>query len=113
MQRRLDKQITSTGNTFKAVAEEVLAKLEKEGHADVTLTKKRWLLDFAYPAFGDRPIAEITALRSFRYSAELRRAATMKPRGGCEVPAQHVRYFATPLLPVGLSAIHLPICAAR
>jgi integrase len=61
-QRRLNKQITSTGNAFKAVAEEVLAKLEKEGRADVTLTKKRWLLDFAYPAFGDRPIAEITAL---------------------------------------------------
>ena len=60
-QRRLDKQIASTGNTFKAVAEEVLAKLEKEGRADATLTKKRWLLDFAYPAFGDRPIAEITA----------------------------------------------------
>ena len=59
-QRRLDKQIKSTGNTFKAVAEEVLAKLEKEGRADVTLTKKRWLLNFAYPAFGDRPIAEIT-----------------------------------------------------
>jgi integrase len=48
-QRRLDKQITSTGNKFKAVAEEVLAKLEKEGRTDVTLTKKRWLLDFAYP----------------------------------------------------------------
>ena len=61
-QRQLDKQIKATGNTFKAVAEEVLAKLEEEGRADVTLTKKRWLLDFAYPAFGDRPIAEITAL---------------------------------------------------
>jgi integrase len=60
MQRRLDKQSTSTGNGFRAVAEEVLAKLEKEGRADVTLTKKRWLLNFAYPAFGDRPIAEIT-----------------------------------------------------
>jgi integrase len=60
-QRRLDKQIKSTGNTFKAVAEEVLAKLEKEGRANVTLTKKRWLLDFAYPAFGDRPVSEITA----------------------------------------------------
>ena len=60
VQRRLDKQITSTGNTFKAVAEEVLAKLKKEGCADATLTKKRWLLDFAYSAFGDRPIAEIT-----------------------------------------------------
>ena len=30
-QRRLEKQIASTGNTFKAVAEEVLAKMEKEG----------------------------------------------------------------------------------
>src|SRR5450756_197955 len=28
---------------------------------DVTLTKKRWLLDFAYPAIGERPVAEITA----------------------------------------------------
>ena len=60
-QRRLEKQITSAGNTFKAVAEEVLAKMEKEGRADATLAKKRWLLDFAYPAFGDRPMAKITA----------------------------------------------------
>ena len=60
-ERRLAKHITSTENTFKAVAEEVLAKLEKEGRADVTLTKKRWLLDFAYPAFGHRSIGEITA----------------------------------------------------
>jgi integrase len=59
MQRRLYRQNTSTGNTFKAVAAEVLAKLEKEGRADATLTKIRWVLDFAYPAFGDRPIAEI------------------------------------------------------
>ena len=54
-QRRLEKQITTTGNTFRAVAEEVLAKLEKEGRADVTLTKKRWLLDFAYPAVWSSP----------------------------------------------------------
>jgi integrase len=60
--RRLDKQITSTGNTFRDVAEEFLAKQEKEGRAAVTLTKKRWLLGFVYPAFGDRPVAEITAL---------------------------------------------------
>jgi integrase len=62
VQRRLDRQIASTGSTFKAVAEEVLAKQEKEGQADVTLVKKRWLLDFAYPAIGQRPVAEITAL---------------------------------------------------
>jgi integrase len=39
----------------------VLVKLEREGRAAVTLAKKRWLLDFAYPAIGQRPVAEITA----------------------------------------------------
>jgi integrase len=59
-QRRLDKRATGTGNTFKAVAEEVLSKLEKEGRAYVTLAKKRSLLAFAYPFLRDRPIGEIT-----------------------------------------------------
>src|SRR5215470_9509505 len=61
-QRRLEKLREASGNTFRAVAEEVLRKLEREGRADVTLAKKRWLLDFAYPAIGERPVAEITAL---------------------------------------------------
>jgi integrase len=39
----------------------VLVKLRREGCAEVTLAKKRWLLDFAYPAIGERPVAEITA----------------------------------------------------
>ena len=60
-QRRLEKLTAATGNTFRAVAEEVLVKLEREGRTDVTLGKKRWLLDFAYPAIGERPIGEITA----------------------------------------------------
>jgi integrase len=60
-QRRLEKLTAASGNTFRAVAEEVLVKLEREGRAEVTLGKKRWLLDFAYPAIGERPIAEITA----------------------------------------------------
>src|SRR5258706_11098006 len=49
------------GTSFKAVAEELIAKVEREGRAQVTLSKKRWLLAFAYPAFGDRPVGEITA----------------------------------------------------
>jgi integrase len=61
MQRRLEKLTAASGNTFRAVAEEVLVKLEREGRADVTLAKKRWLFDFAYPAIGERPIAKITA----------------------------------------------------
>jgi integrase len=59
--RRLEKLTAASGNAFPAVAEEALVKLEREGRADVTLAKKRWLLDFAYPAIGERPVAEITA----------------------------------------------------
>jgi len=63
VQRKTERQLEkiAAGNSFRAVAEEVIAKLEREGRAHVTLTKKRWLLDFAYPAFGDRPVNEITA----------------------------------------------------
>ena len=60
VQRKADKHAGKEG-TFRAVADEVLAKLEREGRAPATLSKKRWLLDFAFPAFGDRPVDEITA----------------------------------------------------
>jgi integrase len=59
--RRLEKLGASTGNTFKVVAGELLMKLEREGRAEATLVKQRWLLHFAYPAIGDRSVAEITA----------------------------------------------------
>jgi integrase len=48
-------------NTFKAVALEWLDKAEREGRAEVTMGKLRWLLDFAYPILGDRNIGEIKA----------------------------------------------------
>lgn len=48
-------------NTFRAVAEEHLGKLTREGLADITLGKRRWLLDFAYPHFGDRDIATVSS----------------------------------------------------
>jgi integrase len=60
VQRKVDKQARKDGS-FRAVAQELVAKLEREGRAQTTLTKKRWLLDFAYPAFGDRAVADITA----------------------------------------------------
>jgi integrase len=60
VQRKADRH-TGKDGTFRAVAEEVIAKLEREGRAQATLSKGRWLLDFAFPAFGDRPVADITA----------------------------------------------------
>jgi integrase len=59
--QRKSNKWSETGNSFQAVAEELLAKVGREGRAEVTLTKKRWLLAFAFPAFGNRPVGEITA----------------------------------------------------
>jgi integrase len=44
------------------VAEELLDKMQREGRAPRTLIKTRWLLAFAYPAIGGRPIAKVSAL---------------------------------------------------
>ena len=60
VQLKTDKQ-AGKDSRFRTVAEEVIAKLEREGRAPASLAKNRWLLDFAYPMFGDRPVAEITA----------------------------------------------------
>jgi len=46
-------------NTFKAVAEEFIAKREKEGLKTITTDKAKWLLSQLEPALGARPIAEI------------------------------------------------------
>ena len=60
---KLDKVAASVAaaNTFEAVADELLAKTEREGLSAITLKKNRWLIGFITPVLGRRPIAEITA----------------------------------------------------
>jgi integrase len=53
--------LASNSNTFDAVADELLIKLEREGRHKTTLTKLRWLLSLARPDLGARPIADISA----------------------------------------------------
>lgn len=62
-QARIEKtnKLIANTNTFTAIADEFLAKAEREGKADATLTKKRWLLGMAKADLGERPIAEINA----------------------------------------------------
>ena len=48
-------------NTFATVSENFLNKNEREGKADATLIKKRWLISLALPDLGRRPISEISA----------------------------------------------------
>ncbi|MER8459021.1 integrase arm-type DNA-binding domain-containing protein [Mesorhizobium sp. M1300] len=50
-----------TADTFQAVAEEFLAKVKREGKAEATLTKKKWLIGIAATSLGKLPISEITA----------------------------------------------------
>lgn len=50
----------AVATTFKEVALEWVAKCEREGRADVTLDKIRWLLGMAYPLIGSHPINSIT-----------------------------------------------------
>jgi integrase len=59
VKRKLDKQ--SAAITFRVVGLELLDKLEREGRAPATLTKTQWLLEFAFAAFGERPVGQIAA----------------------------------------------------
>ena len=49
----------SAANTFKAVADELIAKREQEGLKEITTGKARWLLSQLEPAIGQRPISDI------------------------------------------------------
>lgn len=48
--------------SFGAVADEWLKRLKTEGRSESTLSKMRWLIDFARPTLAGRPIAEITPI---------------------------------------------------
>lgn len=48
-------------DTFEAVATELLKKRVKEGIAEATRNKTVWLLDFALPDLGKRPVADISS----------------------------------------------------
>jgi integrase len=71
--QRKANRLAGNDGSFRAIAKEVVAKLEREGRAQATLTKKRWLLDFAFPAFGDRPVAQVTARELFALLREIER----------------------------------------
>jgi integrase len=75
-------------NTFTAVADEYIAKSEREGRATVTVGKARWLLSLLEPTLGTRPISEISP-------AELLAALKkVEARGHLET-ARRMRSFAS------------------
>jgi hypothetical protein len=62
-QRKIDRGAAriARSNTFRIVADELLAKFKAEGDDPKTLEKKKWLLGFINADLGDRPVAEIKA----------------------------------------------------
>ena len=60
-QKRRAKQAAKIGaaNTFAAVAETYIAKNERDGLAENTVIKRRWLLKTLRKALGHRPLTEI------------------------------------------------------
>lgn len=78
----------AAANTFGAIAEEYIAKLEAEKKAAVTVTKTRWLLGKLSPSLGTRPIAEITP-------HELLAVLKATERAGHLETARRLRSFAS------------------
>jgi integrase len=59
--RRALKAAQARGeNTFRAIAVEYVAKLKREGRADVTIAKAEWYLSFAFPLIGSLHIGKVT-----------------------------------------------------
>jgi Arm DNA-binding domain len=79
-QKRIDKltKAISAATTFKAVAEEYLDKQRREGRSETTITKNRYLLEQAFPAIGERPIAEIKAAEVLAILKHLERRGTLE-----------------------------------
>ena len=47
-QERSLRKAGSAKDTFRSIADEYVDKLKKEGRTDRTISKVKWLLDFAY-----------------------------------------------------------------
>lgn len=79
-QARIEASIRAD-NSFSIVAEELIAKREKEGVSPRTLEKYRWLLKLLGSDFGRRPVAEISPaelLHEIRHHERRERYETAK-----------------------------------
>lgn len=84
--QKLD-QAVSAANTFNAIANEYIDKIEREGRASSTIVKVRWFLELLDPSLEARPISDISPQELL---AALRK---VEARGRLET-AQRLRSFA-------------------
>ena len=76
------------GNTFSAVAEEYISKIEQEGRAEVTIAKARWLLCQLAPGIGALPVADVSPHELLSVLKKIERA-------GKRETARRLRSFAS------------------
>ena len=86
-QARIDASVRA-GNSFAKVAEELIEKRSKEGLAQPTLDKHRWLLKLLGAEFGARAVAEISP-------RELLHELRKQERRGRLESAKQLRGFAS------------------
>lgn len=68
------RRAEGAANTFLAIAEELIAKDEKQGRAEATIVKKRWIVDMVRADIGARPIAQITPAEILQCLRKVERA---------------------------------------
>ncbi len=78
----------AAGTTFGDVAREYIDKVEREGRADSTIAKLRWVRELLLPAIGKRPINEIE-------SHELLSVLKQQEEAGILETAKRTRAFAS------------------
>jgi integrase len=106
--KRLQVQL-SVETTFKAVGEEYIVKMEKEGRATATLIKARWMLDILSADLASRPIAEVKPLEMLQVLKDLEK------KGHLET-ARKVRALASRIFRYAIAtgrAEHDPCSALR
>lgn len=75
-EKKRRKQKHADAVTFRAIADEYVTKLKREGRADATIAKTEWLLAFADTDLGSLPIRSVDA----RAALKVLRAIEMRGR---------------------------------
>ena len=75
-------------NTFSAIAEELIAKREREGLKDITTGKAEWLLSLLAPQLGRRPIADIEAFELLDVLKKVETSGRLETVNGGAKPGQ-------------------------
>jgi hypothetical protein len=83
-------------NTFAVIADELLVKKMREGLEPATLQKVQWLLDFARPTLGARPVAALLRRKSFSCSGASKDADGTKPQSVSGQPSVSVSVMLSP-----------------